>query len=123
MAVSRRLVSSHFPYLPIRVQVGQHTIDTEALLDTGFDGAVVLPVSLLEGLLANGVPPLRYMHLTLADGSTLLAPRYTGTLRIGQLEPFRVDVVVLGDEPIVGLTATNRYYVGLDHGRQIIIEP
>ena len=68
-------------------------------------------------------PPLRYMHLTLADGSTLLAPRYTGTLRIGQLEPFRVDVIALGDEPIIGLTATNRYYVGLDHGRQIIIEP
>ena len=46
-----RLVSSRFPYLPIRLQVRQRVEDLEALLDTGFDDddEVVAPRSWMGG--------------------------------------------------------------------------
>ena len=78
-----RLVTAHFPYLPIRVQVGQYTIDTEALLDTGFDGAIILP----SALVANGVPAERYVRVVLADSSRVLAATYVGMLRTDGSEP------------------------------------
>ncbi len=119
MAVTQRIVSSRFPYIPVRVQLGQRTINVEALLDTGFDGAIILPADLL----ANGAPAESYVRVVLADGSRVLAATSVGTLQIGEMTPFRARVIALGDEPIIGLTATNRYYIGLDHGRQVIVEP
>ena len=119
MAVNQRIISSRFPYIPVRVQLGRRTFNVEALLDTGFDGAIILP----SALVANGAPVERYVRVVLADSSRVLAATYVGTLRIGGMPPFRARIIALGDEPIIGLTATNRYYVGLDHGRQIIIEP
>ena len=41
VAMSRGLVSSRFPYLPIHVEVRHGSHDLEALLDTGFDGDVL----------------------------------------------------------------------------------
>jgi predicted aspartyl protease len=56
VAVSQPLVSFHFPYLPIHFEVGQRGEDVEALLDTGFDGAVALP----PDLITNGRLPTGY---------------------------------------------------------------
>ena len=119
MAIGQRFISPHYPYLPVRVRVGPRTLEVEALLDTGYDGAIVLPAALLS----NGVAPSDQLRVTLADGSTRLAPIYTGILQIGQLEPFAVDVMVLGNEPMIGLGAISRYYVGLDRGQRVIVEP
>jgi predicted aspartyl protease len=47
-----RLVSEHFPYLPLRLEVRGRTSAVEALLDTGFDGDVAVP----PDLFANGEP-------------------------------------------------------------------
>lgn len=38
-----QVVNEHFPFVPIRLVVAGRSIETEALLDTGFDGAVVMP--------------------------------------------------------------------------------
>jgi predicted aspartyl protease len=70
-----QVVSEHFPYLPLRILVAGRAIETEALLDTGFDGAVVLPTDLLGAEMA----PERLAIWQLADGSDLQAPIYPGT--------------------------------------------
>jgi hypothetical protein len=56
MAMSQPLFSSHFPYLPFHLEVGHRADDVEALLDTGFDGALAVPPSLVT----NGRPPTGY---------------------------------------------------------------
>jgi len=48
MAVSEpRLEKHRFPYLPVRLTVHDRSANVEALLDTGFDGTVVVPAHLL----------------------------------------------------------------------------
>jgi predicted aspartyl protease len=42
MALNQRVVSSHFPYLPLQLEIRQELHELEALLDTGFDGYVAI---------------------------------------------------------------------------------
>jgi predicted aspartyl protease len=44
------VISSRFSYLPIRFLVRQYTYQREVLIDTGFDGGIAVPPSLLENL-------------------------------------------------------------------------
>ncbi len=37
--MSQSLTSSHFPYVPLHLQMGHRDADVEALLDTGFDAS------------------------------------------------------------------------------------
>ena len=114
-----RLISPRFPYLPIRVTIGGQHMDVEALLDTGFDGDVILPPRLIDG----GVPPDGHMRWTLADDSTVLTPYYLGTVRIGTMGSFNLVISTLGNEPLVGLGLAINFTITLDHGRQVIVEP
>ncbi len=41
MAMSRGVISSRSPFPPIRLQLRQRTVNVEAPLNTGFDGAIV----------------------------------------------------------------------------------
>ncbi|MBI4492857.1 MAG: hypothetical protein HY690_08710 [Chloroflexi bacterium] len=120
MALNHRVVSSRFPYLPLHLALGDRTADVDALLDTGFDGDVVLPPGLV---MDNSQPPDEYLQWTLADGSEVLAPAFLGTARVGELAPFPVLITALGDEPLVGRGVSDRFLVMLDHGHQVIVEP
>ena len=120
----RRLVSTRFPYLPIHLRVRHsQTADQEgdlvALVDTGFDGDIVIPSDMVTG----EAPPAIYLPWILADGSEVLAPAYLGVVRLGRLDPIAVVVTVLGDEPIVGRNLTNHFTIILDHGQRVIVEP
>ncbi|HEY7064485.1 MAG TPA: hypothetical protein VII06_23620 [Chloroflexota bacterium] len=117
--MTQPLVSSHFPYLPLHLDVGARAFDVEALLDTGFDGDVAMPPSHLTG---GGVPS-GYMTCRLADGTSLSLPVYRATVKVGALGPFRVYVVALGDEMLVGRGVSDRLRVTLDHGQSLTIEP
>lgn len=114
-----QVVSERFPYLPIRLLVGGRSAETEALLDTGFDGAVVIPVDFL----GPDVSPDSHAPWTLADGSAVLAPVYIAVLRIGDLEPLRVLATALGREVLLGRTVSDRFGITLEHGRRLIVEP
>lgn len=119
MAVSSRLVSRRFPYLPIHLAV-RHTRDhLDAFLDTGFDGDIAVP----HTSIADGDPPGGYLSCRLADGSDMLSPFYRGTIRVGGLGSFSVVIVALGDEPLVRRGVSDRFKVILDHGHQLIVEP
>ena len=111
--------SHRFPYLPIRIAVRRRTADLEALLDTGFDGHVVVPPSIL----ANGHPPDGHVRWTLADGSTVLAPYYIGTVQVGTMRPFAALITALGDEPLIGCEVASHFTITLDHGQRVIVEP
>ncbi len=116
--MSQQVISSEFPYLLITLSVRERTEEVTALLDTGFDGYVVVP----PGLITNGKPPDSHIRWTLADGSSVQAPSYLGTVRIGDFAAIEAVITVLGDEPIVGRSVTDRYNVTLDHGQRVLVE-
>lgn len=117
--MSRLLTSSRFPYLPIHVEIRQQGEQVEALLDTGFDGDLAVPL----GFIDNAAPPDGYVPWTLADGSEVFAPTYDGTVRLGDFPPLAAAITVMSTEPIVGRGVTDQFRITLDHGKQVIVEP
>jgi predicted aspartyl protease len=118
------LSSTRFPYLRVQVRVGtaryvDQEIDLEALVDTGFDGGVVVPARLID----PSIRPDTHLSWTLADGSHMRTPAYVATVRVGTLPAVMTVVIALGDEPLVGREVTDRFRVTFDHGREIIVEP
>lgn len=84
--MSGRVVSSRFPYLPLTLTVHGRTATIEALLDTGFDGDVAVPVVLVGEEVAADT----HLRWTLADGSQARAPAYLGAARLGNFGPFPI---------------------------------
>jgi predicted aspartyl protease len=119
MALSQRLISFHFPFVPFEITIRSHTREFEALLDTGFDGDVVLPA----GLFTDADAPDGYLTCQLADGTERLMPLYRGVIRVGDLATFPIVALALGDEPLVGRGISDHFRVVLDHGRELIVEP
>jgi predicted aspartyl protease len=112
-------VSSRFPVLSLTLGVAGRIVTVEALLDTGFDGDVAVPLPLLaDGQAAEG--ELRWV---LADGSTVVAPYYLGELPIGPFGPFEVLITGIGDEPLLGRGRLVELRVTLDYRQRVIVEP
>src|SRR5687768_14072078 len=122
MVMKKTLTSARYPYIPLTVVINKRSETIEALLDTGFDGDIILP----EGLLTNGKPPDSYLRFTLADQAThVLAPAYLGKVEIAELGDAGTSAAiigVLGNEPILGRNLARRFRITLDHGRQVILE-
>ena len=117
--MNRQVISSRFPYLPIKITLQQHSQHVEALLDTGFDGDVIVPSTFITG----NRPPDELVPWILADGSRGQAPAYIGTIEIGVFGPFQALVMVLGDEMLIGRGIIDRFAITLDHGQRVIVEP
>lgn len=66
------LVSSDYPYLQVRVTVRKQSLTFRALLDTGFDGYLIVPESLESHL---GAPEFQ-VKTRLADGSENMRSQY-----------------------------------------------
>jgi predicted aspartyl protease len=113
--------SAHFPYVPVTVILNKRTETVEALLDTGFDGDLIIP----EELMTNGKPPDSYLRFTLADQVTsVLAPAYLGRVEVAELGDggeHTAIISVLGTEAILGRNLARYFHITLDHGRQVII--
>jgi predicted aspartyl protease len=74
-------------------------LEVEALVDTGFDGALVLPGWPVPG----GGSPDTHMTWRLADGSMVDAPAYAAEVHLLGLDGvYPVLVSILGDEAVVG---------------------
>jgi predicted aspartyl protease len=113
------LISHRFPYVLARIQVRQWHADLEMLLDTGFDGDLVLP----SGFMPNVGPPDGHSRWALADGSPVFVPYYVGTVHLAGLGPFPAVAIVLGSEPLVGAGAAHYVTIVLDHGQRVIVQP
>ena len=118
MAINRSLISSRFPYLPIILHVRQRTIRFDALIDTGFEGFIIVPHDTLSGEPADAAIPYR-----LADGSSFLCDAFAGTVDLEALGQFPAVVMALGDEWLIGRRITDQLRLILDHGQRVIAEP
>ncbi len=120
MASSPSVTSEAYPYLQIRFGVQAHSDQDVALLDTGFTGHLAIPASWQARL---GTPDA-YSQWTLADGSVFYAPLYLGRVEIVGLSPIpAANIVVVGDEYILGRRILDRYEITLDHGQRVIVRP
>jgi predicted aspartyl protease len=119
MALTPRVVSRRFPYLPVRLTVRQQVHAVEALLDTGFDGDIAIPPSMIP----QGEPPDGYIAARLADGSGVYAPFFQAVVQVFPSDSFTVTALALGDEPVIGRGVSDRFAITLDHGQQVIVEP
>ncbi|MGH2588940.1 MAG: hypothetical protein ACRDJE_28795 [Dehalococcoidia bacterium] len=114
-----RLVSARFPYVSLRLTLGGLSEQLDALLDTGFDGDVVVPA----GYPIQGLPQAKHIPAHLADGTEILIPAYSGVARIGEIEIAPVSVLTVGDVALVGTNLIKHFTVILDHGQRVIVEP
>ena len=119
MASTPRVTSEEYPYLQIRFGVQAHSDEGSALIDTGFTGHLVIPAT-WEARLGR---PDGYSRWTLADGTSVHAPIYLGSVEILGLTPTIATIVVMGDEYILGRRILDRYEITLDHGQRVIIRP
>jgi predicted aspartyl protease len=127
--MSKKLTSRRYPFLPLSIRVrmtkSKHLeLDTQALIDTGFSGDIVVPAT---GELKEYSPDA-YATWPMADGSEVLAPIFLGTIRFPQLdediaEMVGVTVTILGDQALIGQSVLRRFTLTLDHGKQVILEP
>src|SRR5437764_6408030 len=121
MNEKKTFTSAHFPYIPVTVVLNKRTETVEALLDTGFDGDLIIP----EGLMTNGKPPDSYLRFTLADQATsVMAPAYLGLVRVADFESneYATYISVLGTEAIIGRNLLRHFQITLDHGRKVSIQ-
>ena len=109
-----------FPYLHVRVQVdGLMKYEGEGLLDTGFDGGILLPSEYLPD-----IGPSEWSDSwTLADRSKVVADSYPGVAELDGFEPVDIFVTKLGDDVLIGVEVIRHFSVILDHGRRVIVEP
>lgn len=113
------IVPHRYPFLEVDFLVDATWRRVEALLDTGFDGGLALPADSLDDFLTL---PAEWRSWRLADGSTIWAPSYEATFRVGVSQAFRGRITVLGDEPLIGREVIDRFSVTFDHGRQVVIK-
>lgn len=120
MAQPQPIISTNYPFLPIRFTIRGSQYEALALLDTGFAGALAVPYRLARRL---GNPDTSTNWL-LADGSSVEAPAYLGDVEVVGLPPvLDVTITVLGDEYILGTRIIDRFEVTFDHGTRVIVRP
>lgn len=116
------LVSTDYPYLQVEVTRHNFRSRFRALLDTGFDGYLVLP----EGFQSQfGVPDL-LVTTRLADGTARQFPTYQGGIEIidlGVQVTYMAGIILLGQECLMGQGIIKRLKVTFDHGSQVVVEP
>jgi predicted aspartyl protease len=109
--------SREYPYLPVTFQVRDVEETIPALVDTGFDGFLVLPEAYLSRL---GDPDFVGRWI-LADGSAVGAAKFRGSVRItGLRELVQASITCLGAEIILGRAIVDHFAVTFDHGRRIV---
>ncbi len=114
-------VSTVYPFLSVHIRIPDWEQETLALVDTGFEGSLVIPYSAIDSGLGN---PDASSNWSLADGSVVETPVYVGSLEIKGLSTIP-DIVVslLGGDYILGRNVIDRFEVILDHGQRLMIRP
>lgn len=116
--MTQGLVSDEFPIIPIVIDVNSIKRQFGAVLDTGFDGGVIVPADFA----AQAGTPDGYMMFTLADGSQAGGVAFVGTVTIDNVGSFPSEIVALGDECLVGRGLSDRFLITLDHDRRLTVE-
>jgi predicted aspartyl protease len=115
------LVSTDYPYLQVKITRQNFRRRFRALLDTGFEGYVVLPVAFRRRL---GKPDLHIL-IRVADGTEGEFPAYRAGVEIvglGVQVVYQAEIVLLGDECLIGQGIIKHLKVTFDHGNQVLVE-
>ena len=115
--MSRQHIGSRFPDLPITLRIRNRTVNLDALIDTGFDGHVMVPNDTMRG-----EEPDAYLPYRLADGSSFVCDPYSGVVELAELGRFPTVVLALGNECLIGPEITDQLRLILDHGQQVVAE-
>jgi len=107
-----------FPYVSVRLEFKGGSFEFEALLDTGFEGDVVIP----EQFRPSDEVPDGTLRWQLLGGHRTFAAYYRGVAGLEGFDMRPAYITVLGDEPIVGVGPFRDLAVLLDHGRRVIVE-
>lgn len=103
-----------YPSVDVVVTVGTQEFFGEALPDTGYDGAIIVPLEVGDAVLAEA----DIDSLALADDRTVLAETWNGRVLIEDHE-FEVIVRALGGRFIIGLEVLNQMEVCFEFGERV----
>ena len=97
------------------------TIEVEAVVDTGFNRFVALPVEIITAL---GTPPVGSNRVMLGDGSEAYLDVY-GVTVLWEGAPKRVDAYAADTTPLLGMRLLDGHslYVEVEVGGRVVIEP
>ena len=114
-------VSADYPFLSVRVRIRDWERETLALVDSGFEGSLVIPSSSIDSGLGN---PDTSSNWSLADGSVVESPVYVGSLEINRLPAIpNIVISLLGNDYILGQSVIDRFELNLYHGQRLTIRP
>lgn len=119
MAQNKTVTSFRFPYLHIKVSITKKDFEWEALIDTGYDGGVIIPPTLIT----NGEVSGWLVDCKLADNSIVEVQAYLGSVRLGDKKLNNITVLIMGDEPIIGRGIIKHFKIILDHGQKVVLKP
>jgi clan AA aspartic protease len=112
---------SDAPYPSIEIRFLAQGLEGQAfaLVDTGFDGHLAIPESLVEEL----PEPLYVRRVRTASGQIVRVPVYVGTVELVEPSgPIDALIIALGDEYLLGLPTLNHFKVTFDHGATLTVE-
>ena len=112
------MTSLLLPFVPVRIELGGRVFEENAILDTGFDGEIVIPQARVAGL-----QPDDSARFVFPDGTVVEPDIFRGIVRLADMEPTVAEIAALGTEFIVGIRILRHYEVILDHGQRVIINP
>jgi predicted aspartyl protease len=102
------------PGVPLIISVGTWDLEANAVIDTGFEGAVTVPHWLGPDILAE--PEI--IPFALADGTLRDALVWEGRVEI-EGRAFRPEVAALGTQFLLGREILDQLHVCFDFGRSL----
>jgi clan AA aspartic protease len=99
---------------------GLAEVEIECVVDTGFEGALTLPVELINKL---GLPYLTEINANLADNTNVVTNVYRATILWKAVER-EVAVLAMGRRPLIGTALLADYHLSIDfyEGGSVIVD-
>lgn len=114
------MTPGRYPSLSVRFTIDAAIRELAALVNTGFDGYLVVPSALVSVL----PPPAFGQPVETASGQVVAVRVFPATIEFVDVPgPFDGLAIALGNEFLVGLLSINHIRVMFDHGRQLLVEP
>jgi clan AA aspartic protease len=107
------------PFLPVELAGLHRSLTLQALVDTGFDGDLCVPIAVAMplGLELKGAD-----YVELADGSIRRELIFRGTARIGDLPPKEAEIVLTeSEQPLIGAGMFEGLRLEIDYGAGTVL--
>ena len=96
--------------LHMRVLCGERAIEIEAIIDTGFNGALSLPQDSIDFL---GALPRQLIESRLADGQIVLLPTFQVEAQWGE-ELIEVEATITAGQPLIGTVLLQNHEIRIE---------